>query len=97
MRFALPLLSVCALTLAGTCSGLLYAGEEEVRESSAELSPIDLLSCADGGQEDRPRPSCQSPRPKAVPALGIHPQRAYLGGSEALLKILWSNGGWNKF
>ena len=30
---------------------LLWEGEEKVRESSAELSPIDLLSCADGGQE----------------------------------------------
>jgi hypothetical protein len=30
---------------------LLHAGEEKVRESSAELSPIELLSYADGGQE----------------------------------------------
>ena len=30
---------------------LLYEGEEKVRESPAGLSPIDLLSYADGGQE----------------------------------------------
>ncbi len=42
--------------------------------------PIVLFACAAGGQEasavsrsETARPSCQSPPPKAFPALGIHP------------------------
>ena len=52
--------------------------------------PIVLFACAAGGQEASPvslretaRPSCQSPPPKAFPALGIHPA----SGSTSLLVV----------
>ena len=59
---------------------LLHAGEEKVRERSAELSPIDLLPCGAPNEDSvslsetgGSGPLGNHPAPKAVPALGIHP------------------------
>ena len=69
VRWTAPLIPSARLRLRGTCSFAFHAGEMRKKALRGfQGSPARLAD----KRPSRPA-SCQSPPPKAVPALGIHP------------------------